>query len=356
MNRIYIVTGAGGHLGRHIVQQLLDEGQAVRAFLLTGEKMPLGKNSPLLRCYWGDVRDKETLRPLFAGLAGQQIVVVHAAAVIDITTKVSPLAYEVNVLGTKNMVESALQYGVYRFIYVSSVHAIAEPACSQLIRETRQFSPSTVEGGYAKTKAEAAALVIRATQQQGLPGILLHPTGIIGPMDAGNNNLVTAIKNYVQGSLRICPKGGYDFVDVRDVASACIAAADKGRVGEPYILSGRYYRISELFDMLREISRKKRGYWVLPNWVASTAAPLMEKAALRKGKAPLVTKYSLYTLHSHAAFSHEKASRELGFWPRDIWDTLTDTLHWLQGKGDAQRETKRRLARVKPKKRARAKA
>ncbi len=339
MDRTYLITGANGHLGRHIVRQLLAEGQQVRAFLLRGETMPLGQGNENLTQFWGDICDMGSLEPLFAGLEGREVVVIHTAAVIDITSKVTPKAYEVNVCGTKNMVALALRHRVYRFIYVSSVHAIAEPRQNRLIQETRRFSAGAVEGGYAKTKAEAAAFVLEATEKNGLPAVLLHPSGILGPMDGGNNNLVEAVKNYVSGKLRVCPKGGYDFVDVRDVAAACITAVDKGRVGEPYILSGRYYRITEVFDMLSQITGKKRGYMMLPNWVAEAAAPAMEKAALKKGKAPLVTKYSLYTLRSNAAFSHKKASRELDFWPRDIWETLADTVRWLAQKAPSRKRT-----------------
>ncbi len=344
MERTYLVTGANGHLGRHIVRQLLAEGQQVRAFLLRGESMPLGQGNQNLTQYWGDICDMASIEPLFEGLEGRELVVIHTAAVIDITSKVTPRAYQVNVCGTKNLVALALRYRVYRFIYVSSVHAIAEPKQNRLIYETKQFSTGAVEGGYAKTKAEAAAFVLEAAQQSGLPAVLLHPSGILGPMDGGNNNLVEAVKNFVSGKLRVCPQGGYDLVDVRDVAAACIKAVDKGRVGEPYILSGRYYRIAEIFDMLSQITGKKRPYMMLPGWMAQAAAPAMEKAALRKGKAPLVTKYSLYTLRSHAAFSHQKASRELDFWPRDIFDTLADTVHWLAQK--APRRKRQRLAKA----------
>lgn len=332
MKRVYIVTGANGHLGRNIVERLLKAEQEVHALILKGEQMPCFTNNYSLTVTKGDVCDIESMLPLFANTQNKEIVVIHTAAIIDIRSKVSPLAYQVNVGGTKNMIQLALRYGVYRYIHVSSVHAIPEPKVNKLIRETKFFSPDKVHGGYAKTKAEATQAVIDAINNQGLPAIILHPSGIIGPDEAGTNNIVMAIKNFVQGRLHICPEGGYNFVDVRDIAGACLQAVDCGRVGEPYILSGRYYRMKDIFEMANTMTSEKHRFVCLPIWVLKMVAPLLEKWAERMHQAPLITPYSLFALSSRANFSHQKASCELGFWPRDMYDTLKDTINAFTGR------------------------
>ena len=326
MKRLYIITGANGHLGRNIVERLLKAGHEVRAFILQGEEMPRFPNDDLMTVYSGNVCDIDSMAPLFANSAGREVIVIHAAAIIDIRTKVSPLAYQVNVGGTKNIIELALKYHVYRYIHLSSVHAIPEPKVNKLICETKSFSPAKVHGGYAKTKAEASQLVIDAVTQRGLPGIILQPSGIIGPGDMGTNNIVAAIKSFVQGKLHICPQGGYNFVDVRDITAVCVRAADCGRVGESYLLSGRYYRMKDVFEMANSITGHKRRFVSLPIWLLKIFAPGMEKWAEHKHQAPLITPYSLFALASRANFSHEKATRELNFWPRDMYDTLKDTI------------------------------
>lgn len=350
MERIYILTGANGHLGHIIAQTLLKKGQQVRGLLLEGQSMPFETGNNFTAVY-GDVRNLETLRPLFAGTEGMQTIVIHTAAIIDIHGHVSPLTREVNVGGTKNMVELALKHKVHRFLHVSSVHAIPELPENRTIREVKHFSPDKVQGGYAKTKAEATQFVLDAVQNKGLPAVILHPSGILGPQDNGSNNAVAAIHNYVNGSLRACPKtGGYDFVDVRDVASAVLSAVDGGRIGETYILSGRYYNMRDIFGMLREITGQKNKCHVMPMWLVKLAAPLMEKWADRKKKQPLITRYSMYTLTSNGNFSHEKASRELGFWPRDIYETLKDTIEWAKQNTEekpAKRRRRRRRVTVK---------
>lgn len=325
MDRIYLITGANGHLGRTIVQQLAQAGERMRALVLPGEAAPTleAANIEIVR---GDVCNKASLQPLFAGLENRQVVVIHAAAIIDITSKVSKKAWEVNVGGTQNMVALALQHKVWRFLHVSSVHAIPEAPHHREISETKLFSPSAVEGGYAKTKAEASRYVMDCVREKGLPAVILHPSGIIGPGDTGTNNVVAAISSYRENHLPACPRGGYDLVDVRDVAAAIIAAADKGRIGETYILSGRHYEFRDIFAMVRSIVGKGRRCPVVPTWMARMAAPFLEKSALRKKQKPLVTAYSLNALASNDNFTHQKASRELGFWPRDFYDTLADTL------------------------------
>ena len=153
MSRVYIVTGANGHLGRNLIECLLKAEQEVHALILPGEQMPHFPNEYLMDVVEGNVCDIKSMIPLFADTEGKEIVLIHAAAIIDIRSNVSPLTYQVNVVGTKNVVQLALQYRVYRYLHVSSVHAIPEPKVNKLIRETKFFSPQKVHGGYAKTKA-----------------------------------------------------------------------------------------------------------------------------------------------------------------------------------------------------------
>ncbi len=347
LNRIVLITGANGHLGRNLVKLLTAQGVRVRGLVLPGEKAPMleENNIEIVR---GDVTDPASLRPLFAGLENREVVVVHTAAVIDISSKVTQRARRVNVDGTKNVVALALEYGVHRFIHVSSVHAIPVPAGRRTIVETKEFSPGIVSGSYAKTKAEASAFVMRQIKENGLPAVILHPSGIAGPLDSGTNNIVAAIKGYLNGRIPACPRGGYDIVDVRDVAAACASAIDSGRVGETYILSNRHYEFSELFAMLREVTgKKKKRCPVVPIWMAKLAAPVLERSAKRKKQPPLITPYSLEALSSNDNFSHQKASRELGFWPRDIYETLQDTVAWLREQKLLKKDGKRRRKAAK---------
>lgn len=337
MKRIYLITGANGHLGSAICTALRSRQDDVRALVLPGE------DTAYLRSLGteiaeGDVTNAEDLVRFF-DTGNRSPVVIHAAGIVDISCKHSAAMEHVNIDGTRNVLEACRQYGVEKLVYVSSVHAIPELPKNRVISEVSAFSPDLVEGAYAKTKAAATRMVLDAATE-GLPAVVVHPSGIVGPYLGSGNHLVQLVKNYVSGKMSACVKGGYDFVDVRDCAYGCIAAADRGRPGECYILSNRYYTVRSVLSMLREIAGG-RPVCMVPTWTAKLFAPLAAFSAKRRGKKPLYTKYSLFTLHANGNFSHDKATSQLGYCPRDLYLTLTDTVAWLLSSGELR--TTRRL-------------
>ena len=327
MEKTYLVTGACGHLGGTLVRLLERTGAQVRGLRLPEEQ---ARDRAHVTYYPGDVRDRDSLRLLFRGLADREVVVFHTAAIVDISGEVTPQMHDVNVNGTKNILALCREYGVKRLVYVSSVHAIPEKDGYAVLREVDRFSPQQVTGGYAKTKAEATQAVLDAAAQ-GLDAVVVHPSGILGPFDGTGNHLVQLVKEYAGGKLPACVKGGYDFVDVRDVAAGCLAAAEKGRSGQCYILSNRHYEVQEVLAMAKTLCHGRR-LPVLPMWMAQAAEPLLGWVARVKKQRPLYTKYSLYTLRSNDRFDHGKATAELGYRPRDLRQTVRDTLRWLAKK------------------------
>lgn len=295
--------------------------------LVFGDKKKQDTGS--IHYYSGDVREPETLRPLFEGCEDMETIVIHTAGIIDISNHVSPELYDVNVNGTKNILALCREYPVKRLVYVSSVHAIPEQKRGNVTGEIRDFSPDAVVGGYAKTKAEATREVLRAAQE-GLDAVVVHPSGILGPYDRSGNHLVQMVAEYLHGTLPACVKGGYDFVDVRDVAEGCLLAAEKGRKGECYILSDRYCEIREVLEIAGDVSGKKK-LPVLPLWMAKMAAPFIQLHARRKKRRPLYTAYSLHVLGTGERFSHKKATEELGYHPRDLKVTIRDMVAEMQG-------------------------
>lgn len=324
MKKLYIVTGAAGHLGSTIIRYLSGLDCLVRGLILPSEEGADGGN---ITYYKGDVTKPDTLEPIFSRTAGCSVIVIHAAGLISIANKVSPQLYSVNVNGTKNIIAKCIKHHVSRLVYVSSVHAIPEAPDMATITEVNSFSPGSVTGAYAKTKAEASEAVINAARA-GLDAVIVHPSGIIGPFDNGRNHMVQLISDYISGKLPAGVNGGYDFVDVRDVAKGCILAADKGTSGECYILSNRYCSVKDLFRYIRLVVHGYKKPCV-PLWMAKSAAPLIEYAGRVLHKRPLYTQYALRALESNSIFSHDKATLKLGFTPRDLKDTVADTVLWL---------------------------
>lgn len=330
MKKIFIITGANGFLGNNIVRQLAkDKDNEVRALVLPNDKI---NSLDGLDCkiYKGDVTKKDSLNEIFEFKEiNCEVYVIHCAAIVYIKSKYNPKVYEVNVNGTKNIIEKVLEKNI-KLVYVSSVHAITEKPNNEIITEIKDFDSNKVNGYYAKTKAEIAKYVLEMVDNNGLNACIVHPSGIIGPYDFGNSHLTQLIIDFINGRLKACVRGGYDFVDVRDVANGIINACYQGKKGECYILSNRYVEVKELLDIVSEVKNIKKIKSILPMWLAKLTAPLSEIYYSMLKQPPLYTKYSLYTLTSNSNFSNEKAKKELGYKNRDLKETIEDTVKWLK--------------------------
>ncbi|NLI70409.1 MAG: NAD-dependent epimerase/dehydratase family protein [Firmicutes bacterium] len=328
MDKLYLVTGSAGHLGSVVTRYLTEAGKAVRALVLPGEKDIPEK----AEIFSGDVLDKDGIRPCFRNLDGRDLVVIHCAGIVSIASRFIQAVYDVNVTGTRNIVDLCRDHDVSKLVYVSTVHAIPEKPAGTVITEITDFSPDAVVGHYAKTKAEATSYVLDAARQ-GLNACVVYPSGIAGPYDHGRGHITTLVIDYYKRRLTSGIDGGYDFVDVRDVANGIIATCDRGRRGEGYILSNRFFKVREILTMLHEITGKSKIKSYLPLWFINAVAPLAELYYRILRQPPLFTPYSIYTLNSNALFSHRKASEELGYTTRDMRETLADTVDWLKEKG-----------------------
>ncbi|MDO5016311.1 MAG: NAD-dependent epimerase/dehydratase family protein [Eubacteriales bacterium] len=327
-DRIYLVTGASGHLGNQVVRRLLDRGEEVRC-LIVEEELPLSLQGLDLNVYHGDVRNRSSIEAMFQGLDGKEIYFLHLASMISIASKVDPLLKEVNVGGTINVIELCKKYQVKRLLYCSSVHAIPERKNNAPINELDVFSPDWVHGAYAKTKAIATQLVMEAGHS-GLDVVVVQPSGIIGPYDyMAQGRLNQLMATLVNRRHLFLVHGGYDIVDVRDVAKGLLAAVDRGRSGECYILSNKYCSITELIQLASESSGIKVYRFYVAMFLARMFAPITEWWAKLRRKRPLYTPYALYTLRSNSNLSHKKASKELGYSTRPIEETIQDTLDFI---------------------------
>ena len=328
MKEIYIVTGANGFLGNNIVRKLLEKNLDVRCLVLPEDEAEAleGLNCKIYR---GDVTKKETLEEIFNVDSETLLYVIHCAAIVYIKSKYNPKVMEVNYNGTKNIVEKVLEKNA-KLVYVSSVHAIKEKPNGEKMSEITDFDENKVTGLYAKSKARTAKMVLEQVKAKGLNACIVHPSGIIGPGDYSDTHLTQLIIDIANGSLKACVKGGYDFVDVRDVADGVISACKNGKKGECYILSNRYVGVKELVDIISQAAGVKKIKTILPMWIAKVTAPLSEMYYKIRKEPPLYTSYSLYTLTSNSNFSNEKAKKELGFKNRSMEETIADTVKWLR--------------------------
>ena len=135
--------------------------------------------------------------------------------------------------------------------------------------------------------------------------------------------------SFITGKLPVAVKGGYDFVDVRDVAKGVIACTEHGKPGKGYILSGQYATVRDLLDAAKKTLGRGRSVLYLPFGIAERIAPLYEKRCLRKNRPLYFTPYSLAVLRSNGRFCRKAAERSLGYTPRPIQNSVRDTVLWL---------------------------
>ena len=322
-------------MGSAVTKALNERGSDVYALCLPNEKhLPHGEG---VKVFFGDVCDIESLTVIFDNCAGslaaksadKSVIVIHCAGIVSILSKYNQKVFDVNVNGTKNIISLCEKYNVKKLVHISSVHAIPELPAGEVITEVDHFSPGNVAGLYAKTKAEASQHVIDY-MKRGYDANIIHPSGITGPGDFGKGHITELVIHCCKSGLTSAVSGGYDFVDVRDVADGVLSCCRNGRSGECYILSGYYFKVSELLNLLQEITGKKSIKIIFPLWFARLIAPLVELYYRILNKPPLFTSYSIFTLNTNANFSREKAAKELGYAVRPMKQTLTDTIKWLK--------------------------
>ena len=325
---MWLVTGATGHIGNVLVRKLLRRKERVRALIPPGEScIPLeGLDVDLVQ---GDVLDPASLNSALKGTHG----IFHLAGVISILPGADPFVRKVNVQGTRNVLRAAQDAQVAKVVYTSSIHAIQRVE-QGVIDESVPYDMDNPYGAYDRSKAEATLAVLESARD-GLDAVVACPTGVIGPYDYRGSMMGAVIHDAALAKPTLYVDGAYDFVDVRDVADGLLAASQDGKRGESYILSGQKISVRYLLETVREITG--RGFFQLkiPFDLAKFFARFTPSYYRLAHTTPRFTPYSLAVLRSNANISHRKAARELGYAPRSIYESISDTVKWFQ-KGSLQ--------------------
>ncbi len=320
-----LVTGSSGHIGNVLVRALYKEGASILVMTKTGEIPSCLQHVDIAVCK-GDLRDKASVDAAVA----QANQVYHLAGMISISSFASKTLEDINVEGTRNIVEACLKHNVERLVYTSSVHALREAENGAWIREQERFDSDDLFGAYAKTKAKATQIVLDATQL-GLNAVICFPSGVMGPFDYRGSEAGRLIKDYAQNKLPVYIDGAYNFVDVRDVVDGLQKAMHHGRQGEGYILAGEKMTMSNFFDILSDLKPDMRRPTIkIPIPIAIGSAWIVEILCRLIRLKPMFTVYAIKVLQSNCNISSDKAVQELAYNPRSIRDCIQDTLYWLQ--------------------------
>jgi len=320
------VTGGAGFLGGNLVRALLAQGHSVRVLIREDRAGIEGLDVEELS---GDVRNLSDLQACFQGVDA----VFHCAAVVSIQGSQGGWVEAVNIGGPKNVVEACLDQGVQKLVHFSSVHALDPRPQGEPIDENRALcsQKDLHHPAYARSKAAGEAEVWKGVER-GLDACILNPSGMIGPYDFRPSPLGEALLQMQRRSLPGLVNGGYNWVDVRDVVDSAIAALERGRAGERYLVTGHSTSIRELADAAFAVTGAKPPVFTSPLWLAKLSAPLLEGWAKWRKQPPLYTRESVQVLGDNDDFVYQKAANELGHSPRALEESLRDAYAWFDGR------------------------
>lgn len=327
------LTGATGHVGYAILKELQNHPEKdVKIIIRRDPGIFEGLNCEKVK---GDITDYESLLKAFQGAD----IVYHVAGCVEIKPGNEDFVYDVNVNGTKNVLRACRKAGVKRLVYMSSVDTYVPLPEGEVMREVYHYDPDELEGTYAKTKAEATQLVLDANKPGVLETVVCQPSACMGPYDFKVSSVGSMIRMFSSGHFPITMTfGGYNFVDVRDVALGTIAAGDKGGAGQVYILCNQSCTVDEFITQLAEVCGNKPPKIKLGKGLIDFAAPLMEGYYKAARKPAIFTRYAVRKLCSNCNFSFEKAQKELGYNPRPLRESLADTIAWIAEEEERQRQ------------------
>lgn len=322
-----LVTGAGGMLGSHIVDVLLQSGYRVKAMVLPGSpaKNLQGK---AVEWHYGNVLDANACAEAVRGCR----LVIHTAASLSTWPARSATQRAINIDGTKNIVQAAQAAGIQRFIHVSSASSFGPAPGGQIATEQTPFRGDHYGLDYIDSKHAAQEYVLGMAREHGFPALVICPTFMIGPNDVnlGSGQMIIAVCRH---KLPFLPPGGKNFVYVRDVAQTVVNALRMGGTGEAYIAGHGNLSYRQFFGLVGQITGAPAPRWMLPGWLIlafglgnSTLASLFHFR-------PLLSYSQAKTSVDKQYYSPAKAVQELQMPQTDLGIAIKEASEWLKQEG-----------------------
>jgi len=324
------VTGGTGFIGGAVVQRLLEAGHEVRALVRPGADTRQLDGLPVERVE-GDLRDAESLR---RGVAGCDWV-FHVAALYSYWGHAWEDFYQTNVKGTRRVLEAARDAGVSRIVYTSSIAVLGFNKDRSPANEDTPSTLADMIGHYKRSKFMAEE-VARDFARQGLPVIIVNPGAPVGVGDHKPTPTGQIIVDFLSGRMPAYVDTGLTIVDVEDVAAAHLLAAERGRVGERYILGGENLTLKQVLDLLAEVSGRPRVRFRIPHAVALGWAYVdAALARLNPRRIPTATPEKVRLSRRYEYFDSGKAVRELGLPQTSAREALRKAVEWYRAHGYA---------------------
>jgi nucleoside-diphosphate-sugar epimerase len=296
-----LVTGGTGFLGAYIIKHLVEKGYAVRAIRRSNNLPVYIPKSIFDKVEWveGDILDVVSLEDAMEGAD----TVIHAAAIVSFARKQQKKMYQVNVDGTANMVNIALEKNIKRFIHISSIAALGRKTDGGNVDEEKKWEESKANTHYAKSKYKAELEVWRGLGE-GLNGVILNPSTILGYGDwnAGSS----AIFKNVYNEFKWYTSGINGFVDVEDVAVATVMLMESEIQDQRFIINGDNWPFRNLMNTMADSFKKNKPKRHATPFLLSIAWRVEKIKSFFTGKKPLLTKESAKVAHSKTLFDNKK--------------------------------------------------
>ncbi|MFY9531388.1 MAG: hopanoid-associated sugar epimerase [Candidatus Acidiferrales bacterium] len=322
-----LVTGVTGFVGSHVARQLVAAGHAVRV-LIRPESNLRALEGLSVECVVGDLRNPVSLETAITGVQ----TIFHVAADYRLWARRPEEIYESNVGGTKNLLAAARKAGVKRFVYTSTVATIAVPRQGGLPNEETRATLDDMVGHYKRSKflAEQEALQAAAS---GMPIVIVNPTAPVGSGDWKPTPTGRIIVDFLNGKMPAYVDTGLNVVGVKDVAAGHLVAAERGRIGERYILGGRNLTLKEILDALSVISGRPSPWIRIPHAVALAAGYADQWFSRMIGREPQIPVEGVKMSRHRMFVDSSKAGRELGFRPGPVEAALERAVRWYEENG-----------------------
>lgn len=323
-----LITGASGFVGSAVLRALLQARFTVRA--LVRRAIPRDDLVTTgVEFVNGDLRDVDSLRVACAGCR----YLFHVAADYRLSLRDSAGMMAANVDGTRNLMREASRAGIERIVYTSSVATLKPHEDGAAAGEKDIMAARDAIGPYKRSKIIAEQLVLDMVRKTGLPAVIVNPSTPVGPCDVRPTPTGRIIVSAASGQIPVYVDTGLNLVHVDDVASGHLAALQRGRIGERYILGGQNIAFSEMLAEIAKLVGRPGPRLGIPWYLALPVAAAGEARAFLTGDEPLATWAGVRLARHKMYFSSERAERELGYRARPHLAALRDALAWFDRHG-----------------------
>jgi dihydroflavonol-4-reductase len=326
--RLALVTGASGFVGSAVVRQLIARDWRVRVLLRPTSDRRNVDDLPV-EIVEGALEDEASLRAALAGCSH----LFHVAAEYRLWVRDPAAMFRANVDGTQLLMESALAAGLQRIVYTSSVATLSTDGSGGAADETVPSFFADMVGPYKQSKFRAEEAVRRLVAERGLPAVIVNPSTPVGPRDIKPTPTGRIIVEAASGRMPAFVDTGLNLVHVEDVALGHVLAAERGRIGERYILGGENLSLAEILAAVADLAGRPKPRLRLPLAPLMPIAWLSEGLAGITGKEPFVTLDGLRMARKKMYFSSAKAAAEFGYAPRPVRQGLAEAIAWFRQQG-----------------------